>query len=313
MSRGIKRYALLALFLTFAFFYYTGLGARRAPELQELPGWQRKSRLRRPKLESIPKIIWQTCADMPWKTYTPSTVDDSVLSWVKNSQGFHHILVSDTDAIRYVRKHYDTNSHARDIFLDIRIPTIRMDLFRYMVLQKEGGYFGDTDTLLIKSIRDWIPHRARKVRCVVGMEYDRMSNNPSQGFQERVSFIQWTFAAAAGHPIVAKAVERAVRNIVSFAAESNTTIANIHIPDAEVSRITGQSIWTIAVFEGLSEATGKYITYKEVTGLQAPKVFGDILVLPVNTFGTGQQHPYSNNATLVRHIPSYMREGKQIP
>lgn len=163
--------------------------------------------------------------------------------------------MGDTNIIKFIREQYDTQPHFLEVFLHIRNPSLRADLKRCLLLAKEGGYYGSIDTILVRPTREWMPHGSQNVRFVIGMEYNRMTNAPLQGFQERISFILWTFATAAGHPIVIKAIERAMRSIESFAAQHNSSIGNIDVPDTQASQVTGQSIWSTAVFEGLSRET----------------------------------------------------------
>lgn len=42
--------------------------------------------------------------------------------------------------------------------------------------------------------------------------------------------------------------------------------------------------------KSISEATGTVIDYRNFTGMIQPRLFGDVLILPIDGFGTGQPH-----------------------
>ena len=69
--------------------------------------------------------------------------------------------------------------------------------------------------------------------------------------------------------------------------------------------VTGPTIRTRVVRQSLSIASGTTETYKNITGLKEPRLFGDILILPIDRFGTGQPHSSSTQndaaSALVRH------------
>ena len=158
----------------------------------------------------------------------------------------------------------------------MKYPVLRSDLLRYMVLESEGGIYSDLDTVVIKSVRDWIPRKLRsKVHAIIGVEYDQLDEEPYYGMNERIQFCQWTMA-------LNEVVER-----------NETGIADFQPIDDEVLQITGPVIWTQAVMETMSEATGTEIKYLNLTGMLEPRIFGDILVLPIDGFGAGQAHSNS--------------------
>ena len=58
--------------------------------------------------------------------------------------------------------------------------------------------------------------------------------------------------------------------------------------------------------QSMSEMTGTHIDYRNITGMTEARLFGDVLVLPIDGFGTGQPHSNSGkNATAnayIRHM-----------
>lgn len=256
--------------------------------------------------EEIPQKIWQI--SLNHSSY--AELDNSIHSWVKNNQDYSYTLVSSEGADTFVRKHYLADRpEIANTFLDIRFPLFRSDLLRYILLESEGGIYTDLDTRPRKPIKEWIPPHLRPyVKAVVGIEYDQLDNpGPSHGFSERISFCQWTIAITPRHPMMTRIVKRVVANLHEYAEKNGTTVSALSTPDVRVGQVTGPGIWTTVVWESLSEAVGgAKLDYRNVSGLKEPTLFGDILILPIDGFGTAQPHSGSfidgkAEAALVEH------------
>ena len=243
-----------------------------------------------PHLEGIPPRIWQIFFDHDrLDDYAPA-----LQTWILMNQGYTYTLMRSKGADEFVRKHYADRPDVLEPFLQLKLPVLRSDLLRYMLLESEGGVYSDLDTVVVRSVRDWIPRGMRsKVRAIIGVEYDQLDGEPYHGMSERIQFCQWTMAASRGHPIMQKVVKKVVAALNETAVSTATTIADFSPSDHEVLKVSGPIIWTHAVMEGLSEATGTAVSYLNITGMTEPRLFGDILVLPIDAFGGGQVHSNS--------------------
>ena len=241
-------------------------------------------------LEEIPPRVWQI-----FFGYTP--INDFlpfIQSWVTKNQDYAYTLMSNDGGNAFARKHYADRPEILKAFLDLQFPVLRSDLLRYMILETEGGVYSDLDTNALKSVRDWIPEDMKsKVHLVVGIEYDQLGGQPEFGMTEQMQFCQWTMAASKGHPILKKVVEDVVHALQAMATRKNTTISELKPEDEEVVDVSGPVIWTRTVMHSMSEMTGTHIDYRNMTGMTEPRLFGDVLVLPIDGFGTGQPHSNS--------------------
>ena len=65
-------------------------------------------------------------------------------------------------------------------------------------------------------------------------------------------------------------------------------------------------MFTEAVFETVAHATGHKFSWLNVTKLKAPRLVGDVLILPITAFGAGQGHSEAGEAeeegALVEHL-----------
>lgn len=256
-----------------------------------------------PDLEEIPARIWQN--------YFATTKIDAFLpliqSWITKNQDFAYTLISNDGANAFARKHYADRPEILQAFLDLHFPILRSDLLRYMVLESEGGVYSDLDTNALKPVSEWVPEASKtKVHAIIGIEYDQLDGEPYIGMDERLQFCQWTIAASRGHPIMRRAVQNVVEALHSAAEKQHISIAQLELTDNDVVKVSGPVIWTRAIMRTLSEATGTIVDYRNFTGMEEPRLFGDVLILPIDGFGTGQ--PHSNASTdeggdaYVRHM-----------
>lgn len=258
-----------------------------------LPAWS---------TETIPQNIWQI-----YFGPIPDDVDHHLLAWITKNSNHSYVLMRDEGADAFARYHYANRTAVLDLFLNLKLPVFRSDLLRYMILESEGGVYSDLDAIAQTPIDKWIPEEFRsRTRAVVGLEYDQLDDKdlwPS--LKLKVQFCQWTLAASRGHPLMTMVVNNVADSIYALARKKGTTVANLKPIDDEVTQTTGPVIWTTTVFEGLSAAMGEPITWRNITGIKSPRLYGDILVLPIDAFGTGQPHSKStlNGAedALVRH------------
>ena len=252
-------------------------------------------------LDRISPRIWQI-----FFGYTPlDNFVPSLETWIANNQDYAYTLVSSEGGDAFARKHYADRLEILQTFLDLSLPVFRSDLLRYMILESEGGIYSDLDTDAIKSVRDWIPEELRsKIHVVVGIEYDQLDNKPFPGMTERLQICQWTMAASKGHPIMRNIVKEVVKGLHAMAKTNNTTIAELRPLDHEVLEISGPLIWTKVILQYLSEATATHVDYRNLTGMKEARVFSDVMVLPIDGFGSGQDH---SNSTRVGESNAYAR------
>lgn len=261
------------------------------------------SYISRTALGEIPARIWQVYWNFGNTEIGSFTAH--ILSWITTNQDYAYVLMSEEGADAFARVHYSDRPEILQPFLDLRFPIARTDLLRYMILESKGGVYSDLDTIARKPISQWIPAGlVGEVHAIVGIEYDQLDDELWPGLYERLQFCQWTMAASPGHPIVKRAVQDVVRSLHSVAEKQNTTIAGINLEDDEVLKQSGPVIWTKAVMQTISEATGSAVDYGNFTGMKEAQLFGDILVLPIDAFGSGQEH---SNARLDGGDDVYVR------
>ena len=249
----------------------------------------------------IPKRIWQI---NPWENQSMNP--EWVTSWMTKNLGHTYTLMSLQNGESFVRAHFHDPSIV-NTFTSLQNPILKSDLLRYLLVLAKGGIYSDLDTEVVRSIEDWVPEGIKdRVRVVLGIEYDQQ-NNPRRlrGMYKPVQICQWTIASTKEHPLMRKMVDAVVRSLKTLAKEKETTLADLEPTEEDVLEHTGPAKWSEVVVAYLSEITGTEITYRDLSNLRLPRLYGDVLVMPIDSFGTGQQHSSSswvnNDVTLVRH------------
>jgi len=253
----------------------------------------------------FPRKIWQTSKMSP----AGLEADDrkSILSWVKINQKHRYEIITQYSAESYVRDKFAHWHDIAEIFMDLQDPILRADLIRYLVLLADGGVYSDIDTMSLKPIDDWVPSAYTKdANLVVGIEYDTLGGGRWVDWTLDLQFATWAILAKPGHLFLEITIERVIERLRKLALKQERAISQIKPSFHEVLDTTGAALFTQAVFEGLSYTTGTNFTALNISGLTEPKLVGDVLILPINAFGSGQAHSNSgspeSDSALVQHL-----------
>ena len=256
-------------------------------------------------LPSFPRKIWQTS-----KASAAALEEDdrrAIQSWLKLNQKHRYEIITRFSAESYVNEKFSNRPDILETFQDLQDPILRADLIRYLVLLGDGGVYSDIDTMCLIPIEDWIPQAYRdKTSLVIGVEYDSLGQGRWVDWTLDLQFATWAMLSKPGHLAMEITVDRVVQRLRKLAQNQGTTVAGIKPSFREVLDTTGPALFTNAVFESLSFTTGTNFTWLNVTGLVSARLVGDVLILPINAFGSGQQHSNSGSpegeTALVHHL-----------
>ena len=251
---------------------------------------------------TIPQKIWQID---PWGFKFVN--GNWVQSWVTKNIGYAYNLMTPSTAESFVRRTYRSEPRIVRVYQRLQSPSLKSDLLRFLVLLAEGGVYSDLDTDAIRGVDDWIPKMVRgRVRVIIGIEYDQL-NSPrlAPGMFHPVQFCQWTVAGTKGHPVFRKMVDSMVQAIEDLARYYECAIEDLEPSEEDVLKTTGPVKWTETIIEYLSSVTDSQLDHRPFRGLQVPRLYGDVMILPIDGFGTGMPHSNSSDvntaATMVRH------------
>lgn len=152
--------------------------------------------------------------------------------------------------------------------------------------------YSDLDTEMIHPMQEWVPIEYKdKTKFIVGFEHDQ--DPPWVEVTYPIQFCQWTFAGGKDHPVLWAMVERILDKVKAKQVE----MKEVDFTDDEVLTTTGSAAWTEVIFEYLDKAagTGANFTWHNLTGMTEPRLIGDMLVLPIDSFGSEQPHSHSSS------------------
>ncbi|CAG9946047.1 unnamed protein product [Clonostachys rosea f. rosea IK726] len=242
----------------------------------------------------IPQKIWQIMVnnDNP----DPEILRDTK-SWLARNIDYEYTLMSTKKSDEFVQKHYADEPRLLEIYTNLHNTGMKSDLLRYLILNVEGGVYADIDTVALQPVDAWVPdHLLGNIRLVVGPEFDQLDGPRWDGMAHFVQFGQWTIAAAAGHPVFRKLIDRALQAIEDLLEAYEVPIEDFrphsHI---EVVNSTGPIAFTELVFKHMQSFDPALKDTKALSTMKEPLVFGDTLVLTIDGFGMGQQHSGSTN------------------
>ncbi|KAL9007617.1 MAG: hypothetical protein Q9173_007155 [Seirophora scorigena] len=258
----------------------------------------------------IPKQIWQINFEHPLYDQLGSAID----SWPHLNPNHTRTILTEAAGRDLIRELYADDPQRMNSYLELKSRILRSDYLRYLVLAAVGGVYSDLDTDAIKPIDQWIPPdlAERGVRAMVGIETDSTgldaegNPKPISGTYMPVQFAQWTLACSARHPMMVQMAEATTTALHRLASSHGVPMNELEPKeDVEVLFTTGPVQWSRTVFSYLSEVSGTEVTYKNLTGMRRPKVFGDVMVLPIAGFTSGAGHSGSpvgvNEDTLLWH------------
>ncbi|PVH77649.1 glycosyltransferase family 32 protein, partial [Cadophora sp. DSE1049] len=239
----------------------------------------------------FPKKIWQSGSQSTRENWAEQTE-----TWTSMNEDWNHEWLTDADDTNtlFVEDSFQGRPALLTFWRDLNVPVLRAEFVRYLTMLAKGGVYSDVDTSCIKPIEEWIPSRFddQIINAVIGIEYDDSTSNM---FGRPVNFCQRTMMAKPRHPIFEAVVARVVYHFEYLARIQNTDLAGLEVEEKEVLEATGPGAFTDAVMESLSNAMGRKVEWSEIQDLQEPKLFGDVLILPINAFGSGQMHSHSSD------------------
>lgn len=262
------------------------------------------------KPDHFPRKVWQT-----WKVdaFGFEEKDSKVArTWTAKNPDYRYEVLTDQNDLAYVETHFGAEGLNRlDIvymFRELRLPIIKADMLRYLVMYVEGGVYTDIDVEALRPLTKFIPERynERDIDMVVGIEIDQpeFRDHPILG-QKCTSFCQWTFMAKPGLPVMMTLIENIVKWLKTVAMEQRVPISEIQLDFDQVISGTGPSAFTRAILDDMSRRAGKKITWEAFHNMGESKLVQNVLVLTVEAFAAGQGHSDSGNhnakQALVKH------------
>ncbi|SPJ85627.1 related to alpha-1,6-mannosyltransferase HOC1 [Fusarium torulosum] len=252
-----------------------------------------------PKQEPFPHKIWQS-----WKDDSEDPTDRTVgfpHQWRKINPGWRYERITDANNDAYVRDRFDAN--ISDVFTSSQDPVLKADFLRYLILLREGGVWADIDTYAHQPVSKWIPKKDQGlVNLVVGIENDHHKQPIWPGSPYSVQLCQYSVLAQPNHPAIKTLVEQVTIDLKKLLASKQP---NETVSFQDVMSTTGPFAFTKVLMDYFKEVSGEEHNGDELDRLAEPRLIGDVLVLPKDSFGWLPQqntHKKGDPSILVEHL-----------
>ncbi|KAF2274205.1 alpha-1,6-mannosyltransferase Och1 [Westerdykella ornata] len=315
LTTQVRRVLPVYILLIVVFLLLTNVHFVTAP-IRAAHKYKRELKYQKPLISTqgtvIPRKIWQT-----WKTNPLSFEQrdsDTAKTWPAKNPGYQYEVLTDDNAVEYVRWHYGPRGFNRPdivkLYEELNITIVKADLLRYLVIYAEGGVYADIDVECLRPISRFIPERynEEEVDMIIGVEIDEpaFAEHPILGSKCK-SFCQWTFAAKPGLPVMMRLIENIQEWLDDLSHRKGVPISKLQLDFNEVISGTGPSAFTEAVLQQMTAQNPgrKPVTWDWFHNLAESRLVNGILVLNVEAFAAGQGHSDSGNhdsrGALIKH------------
>ncbi|EXF86226.1 initiation-specific alpha-1,6-mannosyltransferase [Colletotrichum fioriniae PJ7] len=247
---------------------------------------------------SIPPHIWQISLPTANGMDNPVrwTTMEHISTWLALNGGHTYALVDGRSSNSFVKSHYGNTSDVYHTYEQLSNAGMGSSLLRYLLLEAGGGTYTDLDTIALKPIMTWVPgHLRSQVRLVVGIIYDQQDHAPRKDKTYPLLFAHSTIAAAPGHPVIHNMISQVVTSMRRPTVQDGVDEAKDWPGNLDISYITGSAVWTKVLFDYLQSVNSDLTDIMSFSYLERPTLCGDVLILPIDSFGMGQNHSGSTN------------------
>ena len=231
-------------------------------------------------------------------------------TWTDLNPDWEHEVLTDEIMESYVRDHFhETQPELEELYFEVKDYILRSDLIRYLVMLADGGVYNDLDVACEKPLNTWVPEQFEDTAGILlGVEVDNKFGPDGRTFtngEDLFELVNWTIMSKPNQPFMWFLIQRVIENIKSLAASKNEAISEMvpTIPDVLVT--TGPAALTTTFFEYASRFTGTNVTYKNFTKISEPQIVGEVVILPIQSFGAGHQVQWAglkeDGSQLVHH------------
>jgi len=176
---------------------------------------------------NIPKVIYQT-----WKTKNLHPVIENIKQDIQKLNPTYKMeLFDDDDMDTWIKMNW--SKHVYDTYSKLHVGAAKADLWRYLILYKNGGVYLDMDSIINRPLDELIQIDDSAI----------ISREGNEGY-----FMQWMLIFEKEHPILRATIDKCINNINN----PNTK---------DVVFLTGPGVFTEAINEAYSKHTDRKLWY----------------------------------------------------
>lgn len=212
--------------------------------------------------------------------------------------GYKSEVLTDVVADEYIWKWYSHRPDILDTYFSLRIPILRADFLRYLILYAHGGVWFDLDVSCEDvGIKNWVLEEYKNAtNLVVGLEFDIDWQDDGVLWSQ---FASWTVMAKPNSPHLMRVIDAILVEIEKIARRNHVAVDGIQLSMVDdVVDLTGPKMMTSSIVKSLGERLGRELDDRDIGNLASPKLIHDVLILPGNAFA-GSQNEYQKDKVRV--------------
>jgi len=197
-----------------------------------------------PEGSHIPRVIHQTFKPRPWPDGF-ERYDQNMAAIQRMNPGWEHRFYDYDDRRAFIAREYGADILRRYDAIDPAYGAARADLFRYLLLYKEGGVYLDMKSSTARPLDEVLLPTDRFL--LSNWRNERVDHYPGWGLHRELAhlpfgeFQQWFIISAPGHPFLRAVIQRVLRNLDSY-------MVSLHgVGGYAVLRATGPVPYTLAI------------------------------------------------------------------
>jgi inositol phosphorylceramide mannosyltransferase catalytic subunit len=190
------------------------------------------------QVASIPRVLHQTFPSR----ILPIAFRENVRRLRELHPNWDYRFYDDDDIVQYIRTHYGEEIFAYFMRIDARYGAARADVFRYLLMYREGGVYLDIKSAargpldeVLRSDDQYVLSYWRGSQFSGWGDYSELREYGGREFQ------QWHIITAPGHPYLRSVLEIVLQNIESYAP------LTWGVGRKGVMRVTGPVAYTRAI------------------------------------------------------------------
>ncbi|KAI9046515.1 hypothetical protein LZ554_009262 [Drepanopeziza brunnea f. sp. 'monogermtubi'] len=242
-----------------------------------------------------------------WYKAGPKGVNQDSQEWmdscISQNPSYRREILADGSDDAYVQTNYAHRPDIVSLYTALPVPILKADFLRYLILFAEGGIWSDLDVSCNEiPIKDWLPEPFRKdAALVVGLEFS--SEDWVFNGYLNAQFASWMIMAKPGSPHLAMVIQDVMHDLQESADKANVPISGLQMDMiSDVVDVTGPKRMTRSVVKSMELQMGVPIDDRNVSGLRAPRLLGDVVILPDIAFAGSQSgFPEGHGPALVQH------------
>jgi mannosyltransferase OCH1-like enzyme len=158
----------------------------------------------------IPKIIHQTIKS---KTNIPFKLQKNIDYIKKLNPSWEYRLYDDNDIDQYIRTHYSERVYKAYFSINPKYGPAKADLFRYLVIYREGGVYLDIKSGMLYPLDEIISENDEYILSYWGMFTKYINPNTEILGNELGEIQQWHVICIPRHPALKKVIDNVLINI----------------------------------------------------------------------------------------------------